>query len=260
MKLIWTYNSNTSLNLTQQKKLLLENHYLYSIKSAKDLGYYTKIYVNSDSEFLFRDIVDEIHIIDSYEDSPLFDSFKFAVLEYELGDYYLIDGDLILHSLLPTLDYDVIFDAYETNNWTVYGTTINKFTEWGIGDVIDDWSINNTPIFNCGILRINNTEFKQLYINKWKEYNNFVINHLNKIWNNTQNIKWFDPSINNVTSVGAQYLLTILAINKNIRYTPLQTKLQIKGKYYTHYSGGIKYNNPIVSNKINTYNKIKSFI
>jgi hypothetical protein len=236
--------------MTPPKKTLLINHYLFSIESAKKLGYSTKIYTNTDSIELFKNVVDEVIVIDDYENSPLFDSFKIKVLEDETGEYFLIDGDVILHSKLPNLKYDLLFDTYETNNWVIYSKTIEKLTNFGLKNEINEWNSTKTNIFNCGILKFNNEEFKNIYIEKWKKYNQFILNNLDEIWDNDNNVKWFDSNINNITSVGAQYLLTILSSYYDIKSTFLQEKLQVKGKYYCHYSGNIKYENSIVPDKI----------
>lgn len=262
MKLVWTYNSNTSLKTGREYKELLINYYIHSIRSAKGLGYYTKIYTNKESISYFENEVDEIYEIESYEDSPMFDSFKFAVLEYEEGDYYLIDGDLILHSQLPELDYDVVFDSLEKQNWNVYHKAIIAVTNMSIKKDMDEWKRLNPPIpiFNCGLLRIRNLEFRKLYLDRWKLYNTYIKRNMSSIWNNEDDREWVEPGINNITAVGAQYLLTIVTLHHNISYSPIQPDLHMLGKYYKHHSGMLKYNKPLVPNKVFEDKIIKSLI
>lgn len=249
MKLIWTYNSNIkvrsddplsifypSVENTNKRKIITINYYLLSIKNAKKLGYETIIYTDNDSSKYFKGIVDEIVLVSDYEASPLFDSFKFKVLEDRSDDFCLIDGDLILHSKLPTFTSEVTFDSYEKNSWSnVYEKTINTLTELGISKVINFWSNNKTDIMCCGLLSFNNEKIKRLYLGLWKEFNIFIKNNQDSI------------DLDFATAIGAQYLLTLLLKKHNINYSNMSNELGKINEYYHHHNGDLKYKTPIVA-------------
>lgn len=234
MKLVWTYDS-TSKDLTETERITLLNYYILSINSAKKLGYYTIIVCNQNDIGFWDSYVDEVHYCNSYENSPLWDSFKIYVLETFRGEYCLIDGDVILHDKLPDIKTDVMFDSYEILNWTnEYQPTIKTLTDIGIVDAIPFWNNKRIPIMNCGILQINNPILKSLYITFWKSFNRFIIDNIDSI-----DAKY-------ATGVGAQYLLSLLVNEYNSSITNLTNRLGEYGMYYQHHYGSQKYLSPIV--------------
>ncbi len=238
MKLIWTYNSDVTFgkefgNLPENHNLILLNYYIHSIKSATELGYYTIVYCNSKSVIYFENISNEVFVIDNYENSPLWDSFKIKVLEDRDDDFCLIDGDVILHNKLPKFTTDITFDSYELNNFKYnYKGILNDLTDMGIQNDLVIWENKQIPIISCGILSIRNSTLKEQYIYNWKLYNNFIIKHINKV------------DIDLATMVGAQYLLSILS--QKMSHTKLSNLVGSDNLYYKHHCGPIKYNNPIV--------------
>lgn len=234
MKLIWTYDSNSKL-LTEEERIILVNYYILSITSAKKLGYHTIMVCNESENKFWKKYVVETCICDSYENSPLWDSFKMRGLELLSYNDYLIDGDVILHNKIPENRNDIIFDSYEILNWSnEYQPTINKLTELGIGNVIRIWDTKRIPIMNCGVLSINNIMLRLMYLTQWKKFNQFVIDNINEI-----DTKY-------ATAVGAQYLLTLIANSYNGSSTKLTENLGDRGEYYQHYYGSQKYTSPIV--------------
>ncbi len=238
MKLIWTYNSDVTFgkefgNLPENHNLILLNYYIHSIKSATELGYYTIVYCNAESVIYFENISNEVFVIDNYENSPLWDSFKIKVLEDRDDDFCLIDGDVILHNKLPKFTTDITFDSYELNNFKYnYKGILNDLTDMGIQNDLVIWENKQIPIISCGILSIRNTTLKEQYIYNWKLYNQFILKHINK----------FDIDL--ATMVGAQYLLSILS--EKMMHTKLSNLVGMDNPYYKHYCGLLKYNNPIV--------------
>ena len=176
MKLVWTYNILAKVgNKNEERKTILINYYIVSIKKAKSLGYYCIMYTDSFSKKYFEKIVDEIHICDQYENSIQWDCYKVYALEDRNDDFVLIDGDVILNDKLPKFDADVVFDTYEVANWKKeYEPVIKQFTELGIGDVIEEWATERKNVFSCGILYFKNDENRKLYVQQWKKYNNFL--------------------------------------------------------------------------------------
>jgi hypothetical protein len=237
MRLIWTYDSKGFLHDSHKdRRTILLNYYMHSIETAKKFGYYTIMYCDLVHMDLFKNLVDEIHILENYENSPLWDSFKFKALEDQEDDNYcLIDGDVILHAKLPELDTDVIFDSWEVLNWKrEYKNTIDKLTKLNIADHIKEWNYKQIPIMCCGILNIKTKINRLIYINNWKVFNNFV----------KENIEQIDTDY--ATAVGAQYLLTLITKYNNFTYKNLCEQFGENGNYYKHHAGIIKYKAPIV--------------
>lgn len=231
MNLIWTYNFNVHRDGMENRHYnVLIDLYRASMVSAKKLGYNTILYTNQDRVDFFQDYVDEIITAENYEDSPLFDSFKIKVLEERNDDFYLIDGDVILSSRLPVLDVDVTFDAFETNYWAdTYGEPIKELNAMGINDIIPLFDTKRAEkVFNCGLLRITNETLKKRYVDYWKRFNQFIKDN------------WDGLRLDH-TSVGAQYILTILAKNMGVTFSPLSEFLGDQNQYYRHYAGRIKY-------------------
>lgn len=239
MKLIWTYNSNVKFDTivgehTPQREIILINYYIHSIKTAISFGYYTIIYCDSNISKYFKNIADEVIIVNEFIDSLLWDSFKIKVLDERTDEFILIDGDVILHNRLPEFVDDIMFDSYEISAFKhKYKRTISNLTEMGISEYIDIWVNKQLPIISCGILSINNKKLKESYVHYWKIYNNFINN------NNT------NLNIDLATMIGAQYLLSILSETHS--HKKLSQIVSGDNPYYKHYCGPLKYNNPVVS-------------
>jgi hypothetical protein len=231
MKLIWTLNFNIESNdVIRENRKILINFYVKSITTAKQLGYVTIIYTNESNRHVFDSLVDEFIPLESYCDSILFDSFKIKVLEERTDDFYLIDGDLILNSVLPVFDVDVTFDSYEISHWKMaYGDSINELMGLGINEIFPDFSSKTIKILGCGLLRIPNLKNRLDYVDNWKKFSIFINNNITQIKNNP-------------TAVGAQYLLTMLIKNNGLSVKPLSEVLGQQNEFYKHYIGQSKYN------------------
>lgn len=243
MKLIWTYNYDAIVGgnvgaHTFERRIILLNYYILSIQNAKRLGYYCIVYCDSTYKHIFDTIADEVHLVEStYKYSILWDSYKIAALEARTddGEYCLIDGDLILHKKLPKFEETMVFDSYEIHNWsTDYKHTIQQMTDVGIQNVIPEWVNKRMPIMSCGILYINNSEFKNIYINRWHKCNELIQKYVDTI----------DADYG--TMVSAQYLLTLLVNHYKISYRKMAMRVGDDNIYYKHHSGSTKYNKPCV--------------
>jgi hypothetical protein len=238
MKLIWTYNSDVVFGNqfgvnTPEMKVILLNYYIHSIQTAIKLNYHTIIYCDSKSYTHFKNVADEVIIVDNYENSPLWDSFKIKVLEDRDDDFCLIDGDVILHNKLPQFTTDVVFDSYELNNFkNNYKDILNYLSSVGIENELEFWENKQLPIISCGILSIRNKELKDLYVSNWKLYNQFISKYIN------------DVDIDLATMVGAQYLLSLLS--QKVSHTKLSNLVGYDNPYYKHHCGPGKYNTPLV--------------
>lgn len=234
MKLVWTYDAKSKI-LTETERIILTNYYILSINSATKFGYNTVMVCNGNESNFWKRYVDMVVVCESYENSPLWDSFKMYALENIRGEYSLIDGDVILHKKLPEIETSIAFDSYEILNWVnEYQPTIDKLTELGIDKVIHIWDNKRIPIINCGVIHSINPILKNLYLSFWKTFNRFVIDNQSEI----------DTKF--ATGVGAQYLLSLIVNYYHIPTTKLTENLGDKGEYYQHYYGSQKYTSPIV--------------
>lgn len=239
-RLIWTYKTRPGNNTyylsidSNTKEIVLINFYILSITSAKKLGYHTVIYCDKQSENFFLNIVDEIHIIERYP-TLCWDCFKMDVLENEDGEFCLIDGDLILYKRLPKFENDIVFDAYEYNNYVkTYEHTTNQLTELGVTEIVPEWFLKDMPTINCGILYIKNNWFKKLYVQRWRDYDKFIIKNENKI----------DDKF--VATCVCQYILEVMGIYYNQSMHPISDAYTKMGEHYKHYSSALKFWDPIV--------------
>ena len=254
MKLIWTYDGRVKVSRMSEtnRRTILINYYIISITKAKKLGYYTILYTDSSSVNLFKDLADETIIVDSYEDSMLWDYLKIKVLEDRNDEFCLIDGDVIVKQKFPEFTTDITFDTYEVGNWyREYAKPIKELNELGINNIIDIWDINKKPVINCGILQIKNKEHRILYVEYWKKYNNWIKeNHIN-----------YNIDIDYATMIGAQYLLTLIVNHNNLTKTNLNSSMGEEGKYHRHYFGMTKFFEGIVPDThIIEYNNRKTII
>jgi hypothetical protein len=238
MKLIWTYNGKpVSIDKIDYKTIIRINLYITSISTAKRMGYETIMYCDKHSVTYFESFVDKIVVLEQY-DTPFWDSYKIDVLERETGDYCLIDGDIILHNKLPKFTADVTIDCLEIKTYKYYKPTIQLLTEIGIKDIIPEWEDREQNMVNHGILHFKNEEIKKLYLQKWKLYGEFIIKHRDKI----------DDMV--YASLTSQYLLLLICNSVNASIEPLSHALGKMNKYYTHYAGDMKFDNPKVPSDV----------
>ena len=237
MKLIWTYDDRMNKgDKTSTNRIILINYYIHSIQTAKKLGYYTIMYCDESSKERFQPLVDEIHIVDSYEDTIVWDYLKVKVLEDRDDDFYLIDGDVILHKEIPKFQYDIIFDTYETANWkSEYLDTVIKLENLGIKNIIPYWSSERTPIFSTGMVYLH-PKFRKEYVKEFKKCNLFINQH--------KSLETFHKDF--ISLVGGQFLLTIFCNHNNLSRLNINNNMGDYGEYYKHYFGTTKFQNPSV--------------
>lgn len=208
------------------------------------LGYYTIIYCDKISVKYFKDLVDEIVIVEGYRDSKLWDCLKIKVLEERSDDFCLIDGDLILNKRLPDFNGDMMFERYETINWSwVYEPTIKILTNLEVVKKIPEWSTERIPVINVGLLSFKNDDLKRKYIDRWNTLSSFINENINKIETHFG------------TMVATQYLLTLICKDSNLFYN-----VNLNNELYTHHAGKIKFEKPIFPYKDMMEKEIKKSI
>ena len=232
--LTWGFYWNESNNTIDNSIFFTHiNYHRLSIKKAIDLGYECHLYIQEHNKEYFLDISVKIHLVNSI-DTTLFDWIKHHILCNKIDTGILIDGDVILNSRLPNIDADIIFERYETNAWkSIYGTYVDKLTSLNIQDIIPEWSGRyRSLIMNIGLFKINNEEFKSLYLNKWNRMNQFIKD--SNIINKTE-----------FTATATQYLLTELTGYYNM---DIKNYYENSQSDYIHYLGNKKFKNKLVPN------------
>jgi hypothetical protein len=243
MKLIWTYNYHANVGSkvgfhTEERRIIMMNYYILSIRAAKELGYYCIVYCDETYKYIFDSIADEVNLIHpEYKNSVLWDTYKLLALEDRTddGEYCLIDGDLILKRKLPPFKHTLVFDSYEITNWNeTYKNVVNQMAHHGIKDNVPEWSVERVPVISYGILYISNSKVKKLFVDRWQKCNELVHKHIDIM------------DTDRATLVNGQYLLTILANHYDIPTKQLTGRVGDDNDYYKHHCGSLKYNNPIV--------------
>jgi hypothetical protein len=239
MKLIWTYDGDVFGNMNNNiDRTIRINFYRLSIYKAKELGYYTIIYVDKKSDKYFIDLVDEVILVnDKYDYKKAWDYLKIYVLENRNDEFILIDGDVILNKKLPDFDVDIIVDTLEDGNWEIeYLETINQLKDANINSIINFWDNKKVFVINAGILFFKNNVLKKQYVKNWKQLYDWVI------------LKNIEVNFTFLTMVLSQYLLTILSNNLNMKIKPINKYMFEKSEYYTHYFGIHKFESNLVPN------------
>jgi hypothetical protein len=237
--IIYTYKTpqyNIYTSDTNQKSWISK-----SIESARKLNYKIELYTN-DSNFAKGLDIDEVHFID--DEYELWDSFKIYVLENRIdSNYFLSDNDVIFKKRLP-LDnsIDIYFDGTEIHNWDwAYKTTMNYLKDNSVFDEIPFWKYDKIPVFNVGILKINNPKLRDDYIFYWKKLHSISKPYFGIV----------DKTF--LTAIITQYLLTLLSEKDNynsIHFTRNGKWNDSNNDFYNHYCGYLKIKNPPILNII----------
>lgn len=236
IKLIWTFDGGVEKTIVNEThRIVLINHYILSIMTAKKLGYDTIIYCDKNSEQYFKDVVDEIIYLERNLYEKIWDYPKLYVLENREDDFILIDGDVILNKPLPDFKEELIFDTFEHGNWEPeYLEIIKKLDILGVSEIVPFWSIQQIPVINTGLLYIRNKEFKDEYVKTWKLLYNWIFS-LKETFDKTK-----------IAMVISQFLLSIMAKNRKVNLRKLNKYVSEKGEYHTHYFGIHKMINNLV--------------
>ena len=217
-------------NFTVNQKHWIEK----AIAAAKDVGYETCLYTD-DQDFAQGLNLDELHFIsDEYN---IWDSFKLYVLQNRTSsDYFLCDNDCIFHKYIEfDDDVDIYFDGIENGIYeTTYFKTIKKLH---LNGIINLSQLKQSGTINVGILKVNNTQLKETYIEKWKAIYSKVENSISKY------------PILGLTATLTQGILSDIVLNSkySCKYFTKSVEFKDWGKgneYYTHYVGKNKVAKP----------------
>lgn len=208
--------------------------YSKSIESVTKLGYKTEMYTNCD---WFDGKVNKVNYVDDTI-LTITDYFKCFALNRS-DDFVLIDPDIIVHDNIPfNEDYDVYFDTWES--WKEYHETpVKLLTELGIGDFIPEWSFSKQRVMNGGLLKINNQELKNLWVDRCNLFRVFI----------EENKHLIPEPIYKVTPAAGQYLLTLLCNHYQFTRFNFSRFPRERNQYYQHFTGDAKLKNKITTNK-----------
>jgi hypothetical protein len=219
------------------------NYHRLSIKRALDLNYNCHIYISENIKEYFKDLNVKIHIVPELN-SPFFDFITNYILKSEHKNCHIIDGDLILYKRLPHIKSEIICERLETNVWnSLYEPYVNSINKLNIKTIIPEWTGKKySQLINIGILKIENNNFIDIYLNRWEKFKSFTIEHKNDLYYKNKVV-----NVTEYTIIGAQYLLTELVNYHNLEYIELNSvNYTTDTPYYVHYMGKQKFTNGVV--------------
>ena len=160
------------------------------------------------------------------------DDFKVHLLSVVGENEILIDTDLFLFSPLKLEDgYDIYVDFKDISTKSWYKEYTSYFVENGINDIIPNFTQTEMYVPNIGILKINNKELQNEYINIYYKAREWVLSK--------------DKTITRgVSIILGQYLLGLtLQYGKYSPYYCYNAK-----NSYLHFSGPKKFREGILTN------------
>lgn len=211
--------------------------YYLSIAMAKQLGYNTVLYGNSDAIENLKDIVDSVVNID-FLDFQLYDDPKVYIWYSRKGEYATIDGDVFLYERLKFRgESDNRYKISVENNQKmidkITSDTYNIISTHLPLSIKSIWSTYRTDTFNTGIVRWNDNNLKEFYIQSYHLLRNWYIqnkNHLN-----------INLDISRNSHIICEHLLYKLLINGGHNVDILKTNSE---NSYSHFKGFDKFSNP----------------
>ncbi len=211
--------------------------YYLSIAMAKQLGYQTVLYGNSDAIENLKEIVDSVVNID-FLDFQLYDDPKVYIWYSRNGEYATIDGDVFLYERLK-------FRGESDNRYKISVETTQKMGNRIIYDnynLISNnlpqqlksiWPTYRTDTFNTGIVKWNDDNLKKIYI----EYYYLMRNWYNANKNNLN----INLDIGANSHIICEHLLYKLLMNGGYNVDILKTNSE---NSYSHSNGFDKFTNP----------------
>jgi len=257
MKLVYTFSTQFTskvYNTNDPSKILTAyiNYYRRSILSALEVGYKVDFYISSELIYNFKDLKINLITIEDI-DSGLFDFWKAKVLKERTDDIMLVDGDIDFHKKISITNHDLIYDfacstgeegddIKKDKTWHhYYKPYVNNLSDLGIKQVIPEWTGKRLDfVHNIGVLYFNNKKLKEIYVQRWFEFNDFINKHI------------FDKTP--YTAIGAQYMLSEIINHYNC------SSIEVTKGTYDHNLGIDKFTIPTVStHEVQTDTK-KSFL
>lgn len=171
----------------------------------------------------------EIRLIDT-SDFYFIDDFKIHLLSIISEDEVIIDTDLFLFQpLYLEPGFDAYFDYMDSSRKPWYAEHFDWFINNGIREIIPNFNIKTIKVPNIGVLKIQNKNLKEEYINLYYKVRNWVLSK--------------HPNIEiGISIILGQYLLGLLINKYNINYCSHHKN------HYAHLSGPNKFKTSGVTN------------
>lgn len=153
--------------------------YRASITKSKELGYTIKLYGCNFAYKKLNDLIDE-YVDISDNDFILTDDLKLYIHSVENLDCITIDGDLILNSKLSfPIECDIIYERrgiVKPNGDSKMQKHLNMFKKYNVETAIPYFNYNNRYVCGVGILKFNNQEAKDLFLESYYSFREYFIN------------------------------------------------------------------------------------
>lgn len=224
-----TYCFTTKFGKYKNNDYILTFYKLAMIR-AKEFGHSVTFFGCKYSIDFLKGYYDEVVDI-SDKNFELVDDLKLYIHEIGSIDTITIDGDLILNDkLIIDEEVDVVYDAkeYLDTAWgDVYKKFLPKLKKYPIEDVIDGFAFDTPFAINVGILKFNNNQTKNLFIEKYKEFREYYLNSI-------EPIEKFKENETFISIIICQFLFGSLINKKNISSIGLKYD-ENKFRYNNHY-------------------------
>lgn len=256
IKLFWSFDSRMNLYGTNE---YMYDLYRASMLRAKKLGYDVYFYGDDIAIEKFGDII--THKFDvTHTHFDIVDDLKTFVHRDQGLDCVTIDGDLILHERLKFPDIEtthVYFDFAETkkdilkeenNKYNGYGDLKKMFEKYNTQYFFPSFNYDNDFACNTGLIKFNNQNTKDLYLNEFKSLKNYFVGNIEP----HENIgtEESNSTLRKIRFIIAQYHFGCLSQTNNIPTVFLK-----EHNNYVHLFGNEKFYD---HNKEMIYNIIKN--
>ena len=233
MKLIWTYSPklNRSKKISDDDMLKLFYH---SIECGKKF-HPTCVYTDIPEKFIGK--VDEIVELPKDFEIYFLDDIKFYVIENEIDDCTLIDGDLFIDSPIENVSPNTGIEGYVPHRNGIHYEKYNRVLEKEeVRDIIPYWQ-SSLGYYNLGLIQINDFQHYEFI----SDYNKLKNLYKDKIEG-----KYFNKNEECVEMSLCTYFFTLFNIHKGNKHKKLSKSS------YIHLCG------PSETSKINFIKKLSS--
>ena len=167
--------------------------YRASMLSAKKHGHEIYFYGDSDSISKLYGSYDEFVCTDDVQ-FDLVDDLKIYIHTQEDLDCVTIDGDVFIgrNGLPPMTDSMAWFEYKETKKQEInkkgipyngYLPMLDVFDEFNTSDYIEDFIVDNLEACNVGVIKFNDENVKELFINSYFRFKDFFLKNIEPNYN-----------------------------------------------------------------------------
>lgn len=214
-----------------------------SMKMAKRLGYEIVLFGNAKTILLLDNLCDTTYDVATLK-FHFYDDIKIHIWKTLAGnDYFTIDGDVFLSNKLDFTNKEVSLycDSFEETISDEAIHSLNHFNKLNPNLIISEWNINNIKNLNTGIIKWNDEEFKNYFIQSYNKLREFYLKNTSYL--NKNELLMVNRSVS--SHILFENLLYQLLENKNKSYKELSDS-----NSYIHLSGSDKFSNQEIKNMI----------